>query len=60
MANHTIVSHLDIIYAVSGVWVDMLTELRPTIYTQVTMEKIALCYNKRTLSTRTEVLFPQH
>lgn len=39
MVNHTIVSHLDIIYAVSEVWVDILKRLRPTIYTQATIEK---------------------
>lgn len=51
--------NVNIMNAASGVDY-ILKRLQASIYTQVTMNKIALCCNKRTLSTRTEVLFPQH
>ena len=40
MVSRTIVSHLGILYAVFGVWVDIFKRLRPTIYTQVTRKKL--------------------
>lgn len=51
--------NVDIMSAASGVDY-IFKRLQASIYTQVSMSKIALCCNKRTLSTRTEVLFPQH